>query len=421
MRSFPSCWNLTLSRLGFRRKRTSKKRYSQFGRRPQLEALEARQLLALTVNTLDDIQDGSVLDGSISLRDALAFAGAYGGQVDFQPSLAGGTIRLNSTLDVSSAVVIVGLGADKLTISGGGAVRVFNVANGASQIAVGISGVTIADGYCADYSGDGNGGGGIYSTEDLTLDSVVFTNNQGGPRGGGLSQKGGSLNVVNSTFSNNKARYGGGAIIDATTATSITGSSFVYNVAYDTPGDANDGGGGGLYLVAIAQANQAQIKNTTISSNVAERAVGGLILANSYATVINSTVTLNETAIEYSGLAIYGGGLTLNNSIVAGNVGATPDALTGGLSGGNNLFAANFTGSAGLGLKLPQGQTVQLSPLGLYGGSTPTHVPLPGSLAVDAGSDAAISGLTTDQRGFRRQSDRPLGTCLLYTSDAADE
>jgi YD repeat-containing protein len=412
MRSFPSCWNLTLSKLGFRRKRVSKHSHRRFGRRPQLESLEARQLLALTVTTLEDVQDTS--DGFVSLREAVA----SGGSIDFHPSLAGGTIRLNSTLSINSAVTIAGPGADKLTISGGGATQVIRIASTTSQFAVGISGVTISDGYVENYSGDGNGGGGIYSTEDLTLDSVVLANNQGGPRGGGLSQKGGSLNVVNSTFSNNKARYGGGAIIDSTTAASITGSSFVHNLAYDTLGDANDGSGAGLYLVAIAQANQAQIKNTTISSNVAERAVGGLILAGSYATMINSTVTLNETVIEYGGLALYGGGLTLQNSIVAGNIGA-PDASVAGLSGGNNLFA-NFTGPDSLGAKLLQGESAQLSPLGNHGGSTPTHVPLPGSRAVDAGSDAAVGGLATDQRGFRRMTNRPGGTTQVVDIGAAE-
>ena len=43
-----------------------------------------------------------------------------------------------------------------------------------------------------------------------------------------------------------------------------------------------------------------------------------------------------------------------------------------------------------------------LAPLGDYGGPTQTMPPLPGSPAIDAGDNAAASGLATDQRGMAR-------------------
>jgi hypothetical protein len=38
----------------------------------RMEPLEDRRLLSITVNTLVDEQDGSIVDGDISLRDAIA-------------------------------------------------------------------------------------------------------------------------------------------------------------------------------------------------------------------------------------------------------------------------------------------------------------------------------------------------------------
>ena len=57
------------------------------------EPLEDRRLLAITVDTLIDEADGSITDGDISLRDAIAAAPA-GETIDFAAPLDGGTILL---------------------------------------------------------------------------------------------------------------------------------------------------------------------------------------------------------------------------------------------------------------------------------------------------------------------------------------
>ena len=57
------------------------------------EPLEDRRLLAITVDTLVDEADGSIVDGDISLRDALAVVGP-GTTIDFAESIHGGTIEL---------------------------------------------------------------------------------------------------------------------------------------------------------------------------------------------------------------------------------------------------------------------------------------------------------------------------------------
>ena len=48
-----------------------------------------------------------------------------------------------------------------------------------------------------------------------------------------------------------------------------------------------------------------------------------------------------------------------------------------------------------------------LAPLGNYGGPTQTMPPLPGSPAIDAGSNAATNTFATDQRGLPSVRGRP--------------
>ena len=107
--------------------------------------------------------------------------------------------------------------AGVVTVSGGNAVRVFNVDNSApSAIDVTISGLTVTGG-----NGSSGGpsptsldGGGIsVADENLTLSNVVITGNAAlnGNDGGGVAATGAAfLTVRNTTISGNTARSGGG-------------------------------------------------------------------------------------------------------------------------------------------------------------------------------------------------------------------
>jgi hypothetical protein len=92
--------------------------------------------------------------GPGSLRAAIAAAGSGetitfepsldGETITFEPSLDGQTITLTSReLDIARSLDIEGPGAGRLTVSGGGTSRVFDVASG---IDVTLSGLTIANG-----------------------------------------------------------------------------------------------------------------------------------------------------------------------------------------------------------------------------------------------------------------------------------
>src|SRR5262245_8593649 len=84
-------------------------------RRPRFEALEDRCLLAITVNTLTDELDGSIVDGDVSLRDAITAAPA-GETINFAVA---GTINLKRHLGellIGRNLTVTGPGANQLKI-----------------------------------------------------------------------------------------------------------------------------------------------------------------------------------------------------------------------------------------------------------------------------------------------------------------
>src|SRR4051812_16780355 len=118
--------------------------------RPTLEVLENRRLLAITVNTLVDQVDGSITDGSISLRDAIA-ASPAGGTIDFSVT---GTINLALGRVVVQDRILQGPGADQLTINANQLSGVFTTGGTTT-----IAGMTITGG--KDLGIHPGGGGGI--------------------------------------------------------------------------------------------------------------------------------------------------------------------------------------------------------------------------------------------------------------------
>ena len=230
----------------------------------RIEQLESRHLLSIltVINTSDS--------GSGSLREKLGLAVA-GDTINFDPSLAGGTITLTSgQLSIGTSVHIIGLGANQLTIDGGNTYRVFNVASG---VTAAISGLTIAHGNAANY----NSGGGIYNYGTLTLTADALTGNNATIGGGGVANYG-TLSVNASTFSGNTAYYEGGGICNFSSGTlTATNSTFYGNSAPN-----NEGGG-------IANINRATLNQCTIAGN-STNYIGGGFYTNGTATLNNCIV-----------------------------------------------------------------------------------------------------------------------------------
>ncbi len=345
-------------------------------RRPlRFEPLEDRSLLSVfNVTTAADVVDPS--DGLMSLREAVQAANANPGDdtITFAPGLAGKTITLAlgelSLTDTTGKTTIVGLGADQLTIDGNQASRIFNIVSG---VTADISGLTITDGHVSSsiYGNSGSDGGGILNYGTLTLAESTVSGNSATGVGGGIDNAG-TLTVTNSTLSGNSAINGGGIFNDST-------------------------------LTAV---------NSTLAGNAAHTGIGGGIynVTSGMVTVINGTVFDNSGYTIGGGIANYGT-LTIGNTIVAGNSANFDDGIhvTPALAVLANIYGevtANYSligdtsGATISGANNVLNQDPRLGWLGNNGGPTQTVPPLPGSPAIDAGSNSLIpSGVVTDQRG----------------------
>lgn len=169
------------------------------------------------------------------------------------------------------------------------------------------------------------------------------------------------------------------------------------------------GNGGALHNVTGAELN---LRLSTISGNTATDA-GGL-LNEGIAFIQSATITANHSATGIGGIvSAVAAQTTISNTIVAANTNGPEAGDTGGIftTGGTNLIgrvgsATGFSESAGdlLGGTQSTGPIDPiLGPLQYNGGAADTHLPLPGSPAIDRGQQE--SGTVLDQRRADRVLD----------------
>jgi CSLREA domain-containing protein len=201
----------------------------------------------------------------------------------------------------------------------------------------------------------------------LTLRGVTVTGGKTADAGGGLRNAGGTVIVEQVTLTGNQAGSGGALANDSDGIVVVSSSTISANTATTGAGISNDGG--------------------TI-------------------TVTSSTVTGNA-ATQAGGLANLSGTVNLKNTIIAGNTAslANPDVSGVFVSVGNNLVGklGNATGlthgsSADLVGTVSSPIDPLLGPLADNGGVMLTHLPLPGSPAIDAGNNSGAPAV--DQRGL---------------------
>jgi predicted outer membrane repeat protein len=148
-------------------------------------------------------------------------------------------------------------------------------------------------------------------------------------------------------------------------------------------------------------------------------------------TITNSTISGNSANGSGGGIYTTGSGTVtakLSNTIVAGNTksnGTTPDDIGGTVDPTSSFNLIGTGGSGGLTNGVNNNQVgiadARLAPLAFNGGTTQTMALLPGSPALDAGSNtiATNAGLTRlsllsrTSRTRRRMKTRP---CLHSTS-----
>jgi hypothetical protein len=306
-------------------------------------------------------------NGTGSLRDTLATAGASDILVFDQDCTGGSKITLATTLTLSQAVTIDGTG-QTVTVSGGGAVRVFQVSSG---VTANIVNLTITNGSVT------GSGGGIANQGTLALtDSTISGNTVSGfgSNGGGIQNaNGATLTMTRCTLSGNTGGNGGG--INNSGGATVTNSTIANNTS------TSFGGGGGIF-----------------------NSVGATL------TTVNSTFSGNAASVLGGGGGIFNSGtFTATNTLIAGNTagGTGPDLNGTVVSNGNNLIG-NTTGNLGWTASDLQNAAPRLAAFGSYGGPTQTFALLPGSPAIDAGTSTGAPA--TDQRGSPRAGAVDIGS-----------
>ncbi len=413
---------------------------------PCVEELEPRDAPAVDVVTTN------ADSGAGSLRGTIA-AAAPGDTITFASNVTAITLTTGQ-ITIDKSLTITGPGAGALSISGNNSSRIFTLmANGSPTVS--ISGLTLTGGNTAGAGGainnvnanlnlvnsvvtgntsavsgggiynisagqvyingttisnnmaTGRGGGGLYSDAGfVTIKNSMITGNvvAGGSSdgGGGLVSRGSSaLNMQNSTISGNNVPaklWGGGLYLAGTGTTLIQNSTISGN---------QSGYGGGAEVYA---ASSVSFQNCTIASNTAVGkgyGGGGGLYCNTSTLLLQNCTIANNTATVGSatggGIKTSGNTVTLQNTLVADNTDSTGandiTRLGGTLNASNSLIQAlpagtiNGTNTANI-----TGVAPLLGSLQNNGGTVQTIALMPGSPAIDKGSNAFSPG-ATDERG----------------------
>jgi hypothetical protein len=329
---------------------------------PRVRPLEDRALpstFAVT-NLLDS--------GPGSLRDEIQQANMNPGAdtVVFKHGL-NGTIPLTSgELLITDSVTINGLGADKISVSGGGTSRVLEVA---ASLDVSVSGLTITDGYAPDQGGGilNDGSNLTLSADDLTQNVVVESATNYG-LGGAIQSLGGALTVTDCQITGNQALgavtpgfgggLGGGINIPAGTAT-ISGCTISDNLAQGAENAIANGQGGGINTeagVPIVITNCIVSDNRAVAGNNSTGAGGGAGLALGASATIADTIFSGNVAVgSNGGVSAFvgeaeGGAIWLSGANFGGGPGTT---TISGSTFINNMAVGGSGGNSGPGAADP--------------------------------------------------------------------
>jgi hypothetical protein len=382
--------------------------------------------------------------------DTINFAPGLSGEIELSTDPGkGGFSILN---DNNQPLTINGPGAGVLAVDGNKQTRAFGIASGANAT---INGLTIKNGRAPGTDPNGGGissqgtltltnttvsfndsnsyGGGIYNTGTMKLTNSTVRGNFAAVYGGGLYNEGGTMTLTNTTVgSGNSARLAGGLLNNGTMtlndSTVDDNDAQVSGGGIETYGtltlngstvsnNTSDLNGGGISSYTNLSDRSTTIRNSTISLNAATGAVsfgGGILNRIGFTRIENSTIASNTaTAAAGSGVASLGAANTSTevlSTIISANANNNDvehigsNAFQSFRSFGYNLIGGGDATSA---FNQPGDRTgvtsPGLGPLANNGGTTLTQALLPGSPAIDAGSNANCP--STDQRGQTRPQD----------------
>jgi hypothetical protein len=390
----------------------------------------------ITVTTLSELP---ALGGGCTFREALLAAETdapsgdcpAGDGFDRIEFAVAGTIDLASDLPaLTESLEIAGPGVAELVVRGNNHRMLVLDGDPNGQTLI-VSGIVVRDGANADSGGCVAVGPG----DHLRISDARVLSCASGESGGGVAGRGAaSVHLVRSRIANNDAQFGGGGVVvlgvPALPGTELSSELRIEECTIADNDVVADDVGGGIGVLFT----RLDLVRSTVSGNSALSFGGGIFAGASEVTLQSSTIVQNEGSVvpplapwRSVGTSL-GGGLyaatepvtgrattvSLRSSLFAGNETAgnrnelAADASSTFTSLGFNFLSTND----GVPAVFPAGEPNPLQdwvgnnanplPHGLgqlvnNGGPTFTHLPQPGSIAIDNGS---CPGERRDQRGF---------------------
>lgn len=334
---------------------------------------------------------------------------------------------VSGDLDLRSSIDLRGAGSALTVINGNGAQtsdRVFDIHTSSR---VRMTGLTISGGNTAD-----PGGAIRHAGSSLVGSDIVITNNESATQGGGVSATGGGIELSDCEISANRAASGGGIDDLSGNTLRLSDCRIINNVA------TQNGGG----IIFGASNGSLDLTRSTIADNQAGAVGGGLMLSSNQPVDIVDSAISGNTANEGAGIyvnqsqsGVYGISVRLRNATVSSNTATTVGGglyLNGPIQALFTTIADNAAASGGgiyvvdlrrawLGVSViaqnnaptgpdcvgevgsmgyshigstdgcsptvAEGDTTGpagLGPLADNGGPTATHMPLAGSMLIDA-------------------------------------
>ncbi|MBK1833619.1 beta strand repeat-containing protein [Roseibacillus ishigakijimensis] len=189
---------------------------------------------------------------------------------------------------------------------------------------------------------------------DISLDEVVFTNNNAGVapataapgNGGAIHITGtGSIEIIGGSATGNVAAKEGGAYWNGAGLMTVSGSSITANVA--SGAEANDGGGG-----IFNNGGDLTLADSTLRGNIADGAAGsggGVLSLDGALLLTNSTLAANVANRAGGAIETIDGELTLTNvtlggpEVADGNIAGPDGSAAPGNGGGIHISGSTTT------------------------------------------------------------------------------
>ena len=339
--------------------------------------------------------------GPGSLRQAVIDVPS-GTPITFDPNLSGRTITLTSRIGIEDKTIEIDASdlPGGIILSGGGTTGTFTLLDSEAT----MRGLTFTD--CLS-----SFGAAIHNRDSvLRLLRCDFIGNRASGAGGAIRNLRGSLTLSECTLMNNRAGSGGAienfgeaTISEFGIATLLLDRCTVANNIASSNGGGIINRANGFSPDGSRARGEVTLQSCTFTNNTAGSGRGGAILSDAE-NAGEVRLNITDSTLAYNRAST--GGDVRSDSGTRGEVARVTmrnSLFTSFTQGGqNSSFEQN-------GFNLFNQGDPKLSPLGDYGGPTPTMHPLAGSFAVDDTETTT----RTDQRGFTLTGPRTFGAVKI--------